>query len=378
MQIFLAVGILLSILYALLMLIYRLGWARQKTFVVSDSLVPKTSVSVIIPARNEAANIEACLQSLLQQNFPKNLVEIIVVDDHSEDATASLAAAFEGVTALSLNEFSKTFPESIAFKKQALSCGIRASNSLLIVTTDADCILPKNWLLNIVALYEKENAAMIIGPVAFRPGASLVARFQCLDFMMMQGITAASHQLGLGSMANGANLAFSKVAFDEVSGYDGFDHFASGDDYVLVYKMKQRFSGQIHYLKTSEAIVVTDAQPDWSSFFRQRIRWASKSGKYPDYKLTAILSLVYLLNVWFLSATILLYFFPKIWSTLLVLLLLKVIVELMFLLPVSSFYSKTKALWIFPLLQPLHIAYIVIAGWLGVVGNYEWKGRKMH
>lgn len=360
------------------MLVYRLGWARQKVFQTPTDFVPTTKVAIVIPARNEAANIEACLHSILGQNFPKNLLEIILVDDHSEDATAALAATFEGVTVLSLKEFSKDFPKTIAFKKQALSCGIRASNSPLIVTTDADCVLPKNWLRNIVALFEKEKAAMVIGPVAFRYKPTIVARFQSLDFMMMQGITAAAHQLGIGNMANGANLAFSKAAFDEVAGYEGFNHFASGDDYVLRYKMQQKFPTQVHYLKSKEAIVVTDSQPDWSSFFRQRIRWASKSGKYPDYKLTAILSLVYLLNVWFLSAIILLPFSPKNWPTVLALFGTKVIAESVFLVPVSGFFSKKKELWIFPFLQPLHIVYIVIAGWLGMIGNYEWKGRKMH
>jgi len=59
------------------------------------------------------------------------------------------------------------------------------------------------------------------------------------------------------------------------------------------------------------------------------------------------------------------------------LLLLKILVELIFLLPVAQFYDKKKMLWYFPLMQPFHILYTIIAGWLGKFGKYKWKGREV-
>ena len=121
----------------------------------------------------------------------------------------------------------------------------------------------------------------------------------------------------------------------------------------------------------------TAPQPDWKSFFRQRIRWASKSGRYDDHRLTAILLLVYVFN---LMLTCLLaggFFLPHLWGLAAGILLVKIAMELYFLVPVASFYGKAKELLIFPLLQPLHILYIVCAGFLGFFGSYEWKGRKV-
>jgi cellulose synthase/poly-beta-1,6-N-acetylglucosamine synthase-like glycosyltransferase len=265
-----------------------------------------------------------------------------------------------------------------AYKKKALSAGIAGSRGQLIVTTDADCIAGPDWLRTIAAIYERNDASMIIGPVAYTPALTLVGVFQELDFMTMQGITVAARQLRMGSMANGANLAFSREAFGAVNGYSGIDHLASGDDYLLLHKMQQQFSHRIHYLKSSEAIIRTAPQPDWGSFLQQRIRWASKSGKYPDHRLTAVLLLVYLFNVSILVTTIAGFWLPELFLLAAGMLIVKTIAELIFLLPVAGFFGNRKRLWIFPLLQPLHVCYIVLAGFLGMWGGYRWKGRAVN
>lgn len=370
--------IVLAIAYALLILLYRIGWSGQQIFNPADSFRPNTSISVVIPARNEEANIAACIRSITSQHYPQDILQIIVVDDHSEDATASIAIkAGEGrVQVVSLRE-ALAGKQINAFKKQALATGIAASTGKLIITTDADCIAPQNWLRNIAAVYEKTQAAMIVAPVAFNNSQRTVELFQSLDFMMMQGITVASHRLKLGSMANGANLAFTREAYTTVGGYEGTTHLASGDDYLLLHKIEQIYPGNIHYLKSTEAIVHTPAQPDWRSFLQQRIRWASKNGKYSDHRLTAILLLVYLFNVSILILTIAATLHPELWTILLGILAGKILSELILLYPVARFFQKKAELWHFPWLQPLHILYIILAGFLGMKGGYRWKGRSV-
>jgi cellulose synthase/poly-beta-1,6-N-acetylglucosamine synthase-like glycosyltransferase len=370
---------MLALAYAALMLLYRLGWDRQKTFTAPDAFRPATSISVIIPARNEAANIAACVKSVVAQQYPENLLEIIVVDDHSEDDTAAIASgAGEGrVHVVSLKDILDGRPVN-AYKKQALSAGIAASRGALIVTTDADCTASQTWLRNIAALFEEQQAVMIAGPVAFHDPTSISGRFQSLDFMMMQAITAAAHRLKLGGMANGANLAFSRKAFDEISGYEGTTHLASGDDYLLLHKMEQAFPGRIHYLKSREAIVHTAPQPGWRTFLQQRIRWASKSGRYADHRLTLILALVYLFNLSLAVLAIACIWQPRLLLAPAALLCLKVLAEGMLLWPAAGFFQKRRELLAFPLLQPLHILYIIAAGFLGMKGGYRWKGRRVH
>jgi cellulose synthase/poly-beta-1,6-N-acetylglucosamine synthase-like glycosyltransferase len=349
---------------------------RLPVFVAEKDFSPLTSISVIIPARNEAGNIESCIRSVLAQEYPEALVEIVVVDDHSEDDTARLAkAAGQRVKVISLKDYLAGNKKVNAFKKQALSAGITASQGELIVTTDADCLAPPRWLATIAACHEQKGAAMVIGPVKFASSARLVELFQAIDFTTMQGITGAAHRLGLGSMANGANLAFSRAAFEAVQGYSGIDHLASGDDYLLLHKMRQHAPAQICYVKSKEAIIRTAPQPDWAGFLQQRVRWASKSGRYSDHRLTAILMLVYLFNVSIAAAAIACLWVPGLWKALAGMLVVKTVAELLFLVPVWRFFDNGRGLLMFPLLQPLHIAYIVLAGFLGMAGGYRWKGR---
>ncbi|MBW7913643.1 MAG: glycosyltransferase [Taibaiella sp.] len=366
---------MLAVLYAILMVLYRVGWTRQESFHMQPGYQPQTKISVIVPARNEECHIADCIRSLLVQDYPAALLEIIVVDDHSTDRTAEIIQSFSSVHYVELSKHTEGNVSS--YKKLALATGIAGARGELIVTTDADCTAGTQWLKHIAALYERDMPVMIVAPVDFSCGSNTVQLFQSLDFMSMQGITTASLQLKLGNMCNGANLAFQRAAFDRVGGYKGVDHIASGDDYLLMMKLNKAYPNAISYLKSPEAIVYTPPQPDWKSFLQQRIRWASKSGKYDDKKMTAVLSFVYLFNLSFLLMLIVSLFHPGYGAYLLVMLVLKIVAELFYLYRVAGFFNKRKQLWLFPLLQPLHIVYIVIAGLLGFTGNYQWKGRSV-
>lgn len=378
MIVFTVISTLFTLLYAVLMMVYRKGWKAQPIFTTKQNK-PSTKISIIIPARNEENNIGVCLDAIIKQDYPKELYEVIVIDDHSTDNTVEIVNRYKSANVRCIRLSNHLSDNTIAYKKKALSIGIAASTGELIVTTDADCFASPYWLKNIAAIYEQENPVMIVAPVDFTNNGSLVQLFQSLDFMSMQGITAASHKLKLGNMSNGANLAFSREAYNAVDGYKGIDHLASGDDYLLMMKMQHAYPGKISYLKNTDAIVKTAPQPDWNSFIQQRIRWASKSGKYDDKKLTSILAFVYLYNVLiFISAFVSFVHLNTIYCySFFALLLIKTVVELIYLAPVARFFNKRQELLYFPLLQPLHVLYIVSAGLLGFIGVYKWKGRKV-
>jgi cellulose synthase/poly-beta-1,6-N-acetylglucosamine synthase-like glycosyltransferase len=367
----------LLLFYVLLLLLYSYGWFAQKEFLIEKNYSPKTRISVIVAARNEAENIERCVQSILSQRYPRHLFELIIVDDHSTDNTVELvcAIASENLKLISLNDFLSEGELVISYKKKALALGIAQSRGSLIVTTDADCWMGNQWLDCLAAIYEKEGPEMIVAPVKFSSDASLLQQFQSLDFMTMQGITVATVRLGLGIMCNGANLAFSRRAYDAVGGYEGINHLVSGDDYLLQLKIKKQFPKGVHYLKSPMAIVSTLPQSTWSNFIQQRIRWASKTGKYDDVKMTLILLSLYTFNCSLFLLGLVAIFDTVLLKTFLLVFIVKVFAELLFLLPVARFYGQTKQLIIFPLLQPLHILYIIVAGFLSRIGKFEWKNR---
>lgn len=375
MMIVVNISFVLAVLYTLLMILYRIGWHSQEGFTLTPGYEAKTKISVIVPARNEENHIADCIEALLAQDYPADLLEIIVVDDHSTDRTADIIQSFSGVQYVDLSRYMEG--EVLSFKKQALATGIALAQGELIVTTDADCTAGTQWLKHIAAIYERDKPVMIVAPVDFACGGSVVQLFQSLDFMSMQGITVATLRLKLGNMCNGANLAFQHAAFDSVGGYSGVDHIASGDDYLLMMKLNKAFPGAISYLKSPEVIVYTPPQPDWKSFLQQRIRWASKSGKYDDMKMTLVLSFVYLFNLSFIPMLIISLLNPSLLVYLLCIFLIKVVAELFYLYPVAGFFHKRVQFLLFPFLQPLHIGYIIIAGLMGFAGAYQWKGRQV-
>ncbi len=369
--------VFLSACYGVLMMLYLAGWSKQPTFIIQKDHTPVTTISVVIAARNEEHNIGSCIEAIRAQEYPDNLLQVVVVDDHSTDNTAGVVKRYgsDRVKYINLREHLDSDDTIIAYKKKALATGIAHSSGHLIVTTDADCIPPKQWLLHIAQLYEKEMPVMIVAPVDLTNNNSIVEVFQSLDFMSMQGITAASHFMNMGNMSNGANLAFSRDAYEHVGGYAGIDHLASGDDYLLMMKLQKVYSGRIAYLKSPLAIVPTPPQHDWAGFYRQRVRWASKSGKYDDKKMTTVLSFVYLYDLSLVVLAVASIFSKGCVMALAACLLVKVIAELIYLYPVARFFNKRRQLWIFPFLQPLHILYIVLVGLAGFMGDYEWKGR---
>jgi cellulose synthase/poly-beta-1,6-N-acetylglucosamine synthase-like glycosyltransferase len=362
-------------MYCILLLLYKYWYSKLIILQVSASFKPATTFTIIIPARNEEQNIAACLQSIHQLNYPQELVEVIVVDDFSEDATAAVVKQFNGVQLIRLKD---VLQETInSYKKKAIETGISNATGNYIVTTDADCIVPKNWLLNFAWMIEKKQAAFIAAPVAMKEESTFIKLFQSLDFLSLQGITAASVAAGFHNMCNGANLCYSKKAFAAVDGFKNVDHIASGDDMLLMHKIQQQFPEGVHYCHSPESIVVTNPVHTVTEFFRQRIRWASKADKYEDNRIFWVLLLVYLLNLFLIVLVAVGFFKPNLWIILAACLLIKTIAELFFLMPVAAFYGKEKLLLWFPLMQPFHIFYTVVAGWLGKFSSYKWKGRQV-
>jgi cellulose synthase/poly-beta-1,6-N-acetylglucosamine synthase-like glycosyltransferase len=388
-QLLLIFLIVLLLIYCLLIVYYYQSWKSiaDFRFPIID-FNPATKLSIIIPARNEEENIKACLQSIIAQGYPKILCEVIVVDDHSTDDTAAVVRAFglPFIKLVSLSNFVAA-NEINSYKKKAIEIAIAQSSGDLIITTDADCIVPPNWLITIAAFYESTKAKFIVMPVAIHYRNRFIEIFQSLDFMTLQGITAAAVHKKMHSMCNGANLAYTKKAYQEASGFTGIDTIASGDDMLLMHKIFKQYPGAVFFLHSKEVIVQTNPVTSIKAFFNQRIRWASKADKYDDKRITAVLVLVYLFNCALLVLPIIAVFNNvqyllfniqcSMFSVWLWLVCIKTIVELIFLYPVAKFFNQQKLLWLFPLMEPFHIVYTVIAGWLGKFGSYKWKDRNV-
>ena len=367
-------------MYAVLIGSYKRRWYALPEYAPSMQEADHAFISVIIAARNEDENIGALLDSLIAQHYPVGNFEVIVVDDHSTDNTWNIleqySATHSNIHPVSLAQYLGN-EKTIAYKKRAIEIAIAQSRGSLIVTTDADCTATPRWLSVINDFYQETGAKCIAAPVYIRPGKKLSSMFQSLDFLILQGITAAAVSGKIHMMCNGANFIYEKQAFDEVNGFEGIDSIPSGDDMLLMQKIYDRYPSKVHYLKSREAIITTEAAPGWRSFFMQRIRWASKSGHYQDKKIMYILFAVYLFNFFFLLSAGFMFYLEKGWVLWFAFLLLKILIEFPFVASVARFFGSGRLLWYFPLMQPMHILYTIIAGWLGKFGSYEWKKRRV-
>lgn len=369
-------SILFCIAYCGLILLYRY-WLKIPAQTEDNKENAGTHFTIIIPARNEENNIEKCIRSIAGNDYPQELYEIIIVDDFSTDNTAAivsdLQSTFPFLRLVQLKDYVDGKINS--YKKKAIETAVSFSNFDFILTTDADCTVSDGWLSAYDALIKRAQPVFVAAPVKIKTTGSFVSLFQMMDFLSLQGITMAAVGSGVHTLCNGANLGYAKSAFHAVNGFEGIDSIASGDDMLLMHKINKKFPGRTFYLFQKNAVVETLPMQNWKAFFNQRIRWASKSGYYQDKRLLPILLVVYVFNLLLLLLPIV-----SIWNAMLLtwwlyLLAAKTISEIIFLLPVARFFECRKSLIWFPFLQPIHIIYTVIAGFLGKFSRFEWKGR---
>ena len=364
----------LAVLYVLLVLYMRRGWIALPTHTSHKKV--NSSVSIIIAARNEEENIGRTLDCILNQDFPRHLLEVIVVDDHSTDRTSEiiLSYASQGVQLIQLRE-GRTMN---SYKKYAINQAIAQAKGEIVVTTDADCRMGTNWLTTVIQKFEESDCYMLSSPVSYSEEKSLFERLQTLEFQFLIGLGAAGIGNGAPTTCNGANLAYRRDIFHEVGGFNGIDQLASGDDELLLHKIAERFPARIAFCKSPAAMVYTDAKPDLKSFISQRKRWASKSTKYKDKRVVFLGVAIWLFNMGLIVALAsFLWFLPQFHVVFAIAFGLKLLVEFLFMYPVLQFVNRRELLKYLPALSLVHSAYIVYIGVLGNVGKYDWKGREV-
>lgn len=367
-------SIFLTIIYVFVVATFITGWHKLKVFKF-DGTPAKTKVSIIIAARNEELLIGKTIDDILAQDYNNDLMEVIVIDDHSTDKTSEIILSYadKGVKLITLNEANAIN----SYKKKAIQTAIGEATGTLIITTDADCRMNKNWLKTIVNCYEVNGYKMMSSPVAYFEEKSFFEKLQTLEFSYLIGLGASTIGNNNPSTCNGANLAYEKDAFFEVGGFTGIDDLASGDDELLLHKMAAIYDRKIGFLKSLDATVYTHAKPTLREFIQQRKRWASKTTKYKDKVVMILGASIWLFNVSMLLNALLAIIFPYGESIyfLALQLLIKVFVEMIFLASVTKFFRRKALLFLLPILNPLHILYFVYIGIAGNSGKYDWKGR---
>lgn len=370
----------ITILIYLNLLIYTVfiarllyGFPKVKSF-QSTPTTPKTTFSILIPFRNEAEHLPELLASISKLNYPKELFELIFIDDASEDHSAQLLTQWRMENGLFQTTVLDNLRLSGSPKKDAITRAIPVIQNQWIVTTDADCIVNGNWLLTLDNYIQKNEVSMIVGAVTYTENASFLHRFQQLDLMSLQGATLGSFGLQKGFMCNGANFAYTKQLFLDLNGFKGNETIASGDDVFLLQKAVSSHPNQVHYLKSDCNIVQTKPLNSWKLVFHQRVRWASKTTAYKNNYAEALAMSVFFGNLSLLVALGCALFKVLPWSHCIVLFLIKFSVDLILLQKTQAFLKIQK--FKLPLLSSvLYPFFSTSVALYSLFGTYQWKGR---
>ncbi len=367
--------VVLALLYVLGLLIFLLGLFLPRSGPSSRQL---RTVSVIIAARNEEDNIGAVLQDLVHQTYPKELLEVIVVNDGSSDGTAAVVERFAQEYDFVRLLHAEDGPSWMAPKKFALETGVRAARGELILVTDADCRVPSTWVETMVGYFDDETGMVVGFSQIGRRGQRypLLEGLQALDFLSLMGAAAGSCQVGFPLAGSGQNLAYRKEAFLQVGGYSQVGHRVSGDDVLLLQLVRRQTGWRIRFAFDRRSRVSTRAERSLGALLNQRRRWAS-NGVYQYFlnrPFFVYAVVTFLLNAGLLLGFLLGLVFGGVGFVGRVF-LVKAIAELCLVLRSSQLFDRGDLLRFFPLWVFLQVPYVVVVGLGGTFGNFTWKGR---
>ncbi len=365
---------MLELIIGIVFLIYLLfigqliyGFNRMKRFAKKE-FTPKTSFSIVVPFRNEKENLPNLLHSISLLNYPKELVEVILVDDDSNDSWKLEVGSLKLDIRLIKNERKSNSP-----KKDAIETAIEIAKNNWIITTDADCLVQNDWLTIYDQYIQENEVEMVASSVCYVPKKGFLAAFQNLDFLSLQGATIGSFGIEKPFMCNGANFAYSKQFFKELNGFHGNETIASGDDVFLLQKAISAAPKKVGFLLAKESIVATKSVETWSELFQQRIRWASKSSSYSSVYGKLLALVVFGGNlVWLASFFLWLTSFLN-QNSFMLLVALKFLIDFILIFKTANFFaSKLHYVLASSLLYPFFSVSVAV---YSLFGKYNWKER---
>lgn len=388
-----ALLVALGAAYALILGGYAVGFwrvVRQRHAPPPD---PLPFVSVVVPARDEAACIGRCLRSVLANDYPADRFEVIVVDDLSEDDTPErVRALMREVNApalaaagadeppppprLRLLQMPENLARTRAHKKRAVTKGIAHARGEIILCTDADSVVPRRWIRTMATAFDPETA-LVSGPVLYPVGHSPARHVQALEFLGLVAVGAGAIGIGQPNLCNGANVAYRKDVFEALGGFAGIDHLTSGDDELLMQKIAYTTPWRVRFCADRRAAVLTEGAPTLRAFFEQRRRWASKGRHYPHRPLRATVGTVFAFYVALVTAALALPVAPALGPFLAASFALKTLPEFALLAQAAHRFRRLPLLAYFLPAQLVQTPYVVLMGVAGALGGYTWKGRRI-
>ena len=360
------------LLYAIMMGWLILAKKPEREVAINAAQEP---VSLIVVYRNEKNNLERLIKGVESQSIDKAKLELILVNDHSTDGSFELIQELVKLSSLTLRHL---YLEGEFGKKAGVCLGVQQASHELILCTDADCDLPPNWAITMIRPFVNKEIQMVLGAVRLSGSSGWFKKLQKIEFSTLMAITLLTCRRERAILSNGANYAFRKGAFEESKAYPNNLKINTGDDVFLLHALKRKFDKScVVFLEKESSVVDTPAKTSYTSFFEQRIRWASKSKNYKDRDTVKLGTIIFAANLsilWVFTGTLLQLYSLKF---LIGCFMFKWVLDLLLVQQLPFFLrplSMVKWTFILSILYPLYSVGIAL---LSLFYRPQWKGRKI-
>lgn len=353
------------IFYFFQLLTYSIGVLRSYN---EKSYNYTPSVSIIIAARNEEKNIGDCLESLLQVDYPRDKLEIIIVNDHSEDNTQKIIENYHN----RFTHFKTIIPEKrnwrLLGKTNALAQGIEHSNGEIIITSDADCTFKKTWIKDLVKYYDDKTG--IVCGFTYIEHKNIFEGMQSLDWVYLLTVASGSFGLKIPLACVGNNMSFRKKAYEEVGGYQNLK-FSITEDFALLQAVVKTKKWVCKYPFETGNLALSKACSSFSEILKQKKRWGM-GGKKAPFIGFILMTAGFLISGLAIATPFLcidIYYKLLVIST-------KLILDFLFLLFSLSKFKLLHLYKYFLVFEIYYTTYVFLLPFLVFINpKVEWKGR---
>lgn len=367
--------ILILAVYVILIVQLILGFNKVAHFEKTE-IQPKTGFSIVIPFRNEAKSLPELLQSIANLNYPRDLFELILVDDFSKDNSERIYISWR----IRNDDIDTTLLENLQLsnspKKDAIARAIPIVKHDWIITTDGDCRVNEDWLLTLDNyIRHNQSKEMLVGAVVYQTKNNWFHHFQQLELLALQGTTIGSFGIGKPFMCNGANFAYTKKFFNELGGFGGINSKAGGDDVLLLQKAVKNDVQKIAYVKSVANTVRTKPENDLFKLFLQRVRWAGKTTGYSSVYAKILAVVVLSVNLGLVAGFGLSVDGKLEWEIVFGVFTVKYLADCLLLLKTNAYLRKGK--FLLPLASSLiYPVFSSLVGLYSLFFGFTWKGRR--
>jgi len=205
-------------------------------------------VSVLVALRNEAKTLESCVKSLINLDYPEHLIEFILINDRSTDATPEIIDDLKkrspNIKTIHINHSIR----NLSGKANAIAQGIQHASGEIMLVTDGDCVVPASWAKTHVSYYTKD-VGIVSGFTLLNDKndkTSLFGKIQSLDWAYLLSIGSGAIGFGKPLSVIGNNFSFRKAAYDVVGGYQKMG-FTIIEDFTLMKSLLKHTHWQVRY-----------------------------------------------------------------------------------------------------------------------------------